>query len=110
MQGLLEEFQARFDNLQELEPFFTFLVNPLDCDVINDGCFVRQTLVKDVSAAEMVLTRLQDLVLKNFNKGATLQWTSGKRLQSGNIDNFKRPVHDSFPLLAQHIAMNFNFL
>ena len=40
LQGLLEEFQARFDDLQELKPCFTFLVNPFDIDVINDGCLV----------------------------------------------------------------------
>ena len=69
MQGLLEEFQARFDDLQELEPCFRFLVNPFDIDVIKDGCLVRQPFVTDVSAAEMELTELQeDLALKNFNK------------------------------------------
>ena len=68
-QGLLEEFQARFDDFQELKPCFTFLVNPFDIDVINDGCLVRQFFATDVSAAEMELTELQeDLALKNFNK------------------------------------------
>ena len=69
LQGLLEEFQVRFDNLQELKPCFTFLVNPFDIDVINDGCLVRQSLVTDVSAAEMEMTELQeDLTPKNFDK------------------------------------------
>ena len=70
MQGLLEEFQARFDDLQELKPCFEFLVNSFDIDVINDGCFlVRQPFVTDVSAAEIEVTELQeDLTLKNFNK------------------------------------------
>ena len=69
LQGLLEEFQARFDNLQELRLFFTFLVNTFDIDVINDGCLVCQPFVTDVFAAEMKLTKLQeDLALKIFNK------------------------------------------
>ena len=69
LQGLLEEFQARFDDLEELKPCFTFLVNLFDIDVINDGCLVSQSFVTDVSAAEMELTELQeDLALKNFNK------------------------------------------
>ena len=67
LKGLLEEFHARFDDLQELKPCFTFLVNPFDIDVINNRCLVRQPFVTDVSAAEMVLTELQeDLALKNF--------------------------------------------
>ena len=69
LQGLLKEFLARFDDLQELKPYFTFLVNPFDIDVIYDGCPVRQPFVTDVSAAEMELTELQeDLALKIFNK------------------------------------------
>ena len=69
LQGLLEEFQVRFDDLQELKPCFTFLVNPFDIDVINDGCLVRQPFVTNVSAAEMELIELQeDLALKTFNK------------------------------------------
>ena len=68
LQTLLREFQARFDDLQQ-KPCFTFLVNPFDIDVINDGCLVHQPFVTDVSAAEMDLTGLQeDLALKNFNK------------------------------------------
>ena len=67
--GLLEEFQARFHDLQGLKPCLTFLVNPFDIDVINDGSLVRQPFATDVSAAEMELTELQeDLALKNFNK------------------------------------------
>ena len=55
--------------MQELKPCFTFLVNPFDIDVINDGCLVRQPFVRDVFAAEMELTELQeDLALKNFDK------------------------------------------
>ena len=53
LQGLLEEFQVRFDDLQELKPCFMFLVNPFDIDVINDGWLVRQPFVTNVSAAEM---------------------------------------------------------
>ena len=69
LQGLLEEFQARFDDLQELKPCFTFLVNRFDIDIINDGCLVRQSFVTDISAAEMKLTELHEyLTLKNFNK------------------------------------------
>ena len=69
LQGLLEKFQARFADLQELKPCFTFLVNPFDIKVINDGCLVRQSFITDVSTAEMELTELQeDLALKNFNK------------------------------------------
>ena len=69
LQGLLEEFQVRFDDLLELKPYFTFFVNPFDIDVINDGCLVGQPFVRDVSAAEIELTELQeDLALKNFNK------------------------------------------
>ena len=41
LQGLLKEFQARFDDLQELKPCFTYLVNPFGIDVINDGCLGR---------------------------------------------------------------------
>ena len=43
LQGLLEKFRARFDDLQELKPYFTFLVDPFDIDVINDGCLVFQS-------------------------------------------------------------------
>ena len=69
LQGLLEEFQARVDDLQGLKPYFTFLVNLFDIDVINDGCLVHQPFVTDVSAAEIELIELQeDLALKNFNK------------------------------------------
>ena len=69
LQGLLEKFQARFDDLQEHKPCFTFHVNPFDMDVVNDGRLVHQSFVKDMSAAEMKLTKLQkDLALKNFNK------------------------------------------
>ena len=69
MQGLLEEFQAKFDDLQGLKPCFTFLVNPFDIDVINNPCLVRQSFITDVSAAEVELTELQeDLALNNFNK------------------------------------------
>ena len=68
LQGLLEEFQARFDDLQELKPCFTFLANSFDVDVVNDGCLVCQPFVTDLSAAEMELAELQDLALKNFNK------------------------------------------
>ena len=65
----MEEFQARFDDLLELKPCFTFFVNPFDIDVINDGCLVGQPFVTDVSAAEIELTELQeDLALKDFNK------------------------------------------
>ena len=45
LQGLLEEFQARFDDLPELKPCFTFLVNPFDIDLLNDSCLVRQRFV-----------------------------------------------------------------
>ena len=69
LQGMLEELQARFDDLQELKPCFTFFVNPFDIDVINDGCLVCQPFITDVSTAEMELTKLHgDLALKNFNK------------------------------------------
>ena len=55
LQGLLKEFQARFDDLPELKPCFT--------------CLVRQHFVTDVSAAETELTKLpEDLALKNFIK------------------------------------------
>ena len=37
LQGLGEEFQSRFGDLQELKPSFTFLVNLFDSDVINDN-------------------------------------------------------------------------
>ena len=36
-QGLAEELQSRFGNFQELKPCFTFLINPLDSDVIYDN-------------------------------------------------------------------------
>ena len=69
LRGLLEEFQAKFEDLQKLKPCFTFLVNPFDINVINNGCLVCQPFFTDVSAAEMELIELQeDLALKNFNK------------------------------------------
>ena len=69
LQGLLKEFQARFDNLQGLKTCFTFLANPFNIDLINDGCLVCQSFVTGVSAAEMELTELQeDLSLNNFNQ------------------------------------------
>ena len=69
MQGLLEEFQAKFDDFQELKPCSTFVVIPFDIDVINDVCLICKPFVTDISAAEMELIELQeDLALKNFNK------------------------------------------
>ena len=53
LQGLLQEFPARFDDLQEHKPCFTFLVNPFDIDVIDNSYIVRQSFVTDLSAAEM---------------------------------------------------------
>ena len=106
LQGLLKEFQARFDDLQELKLCFTFLVNPFDIDVINDGCLVRQPFVTDVSAAEMELTELQEDLARKILISATLQWSSGNRLGSVNIQNLKRPMHNCFLFLAQHIAVN----
>ena len=67
-QGLLKEFQARFDDLQEHKPCFTFLVNPFDIDVINDGCLVCKPFITNVSATKMELTELQDPALKFFCK------------------------------------------
>ena len=106
LQGLLEELQARFDKLQELKPCFTFLVNLFDINAINDGCLVGKPFVSDISAAEIELNKLQgDLALKIL-LSATLQWSSSDRLQSINIQNLIRPVHDSFPFSAQYIAVN----
>ncbi|XP_061468686.1 general transcription factor II-I repeat domain-containing protein 2-like [Rhineura floridana] len=38
LQGLLDNFLDRFEDLQKLKPCFAFLVNPFMVDVINDGC------------------------------------------------------------------------
>ena len=52
LQGFLEDFQARFDDLLELKPCFALLVNPFDIDVVNDSCLVRQPFITDASTAE----------------------------------------------------------
>ena len=69
LQELLEDFQARFQDLQKLRPCFAFLVNPFNINVVNDCCPVRQPFVINMSAVEMELTDLQeDMVLKNFSQ------------------------------------------
>ena len=69
LQRLWEKFQSKFGDFQELKPYFTFLVNSFDIDVINDGCPVRQPFATNMPTAEMELIEMQkDLALKNFNK------------------------------------------
>jgi len=65
---LLEEFQARFDHLNEWKPCFAFLVNPFNLNVVGDGCPVRQQFVTNLSAVTMKLTESQGLDLKNFSQ------------------------------------------
>ena len=72
LKGLLEEFQARFDDLQELQPCFTLLANPFDIDVINDSCLVCQSFVRDISAPEMERS-CKKIWLKKILIRATLQ-------------------------------------
>ena len=69
LQGLWEECQSRFGDLHELKTCFTFLVNPFDIDVINDGCPVHQPFATNMPTAELELIELrEDLALKNFHK------------------------------------------
>lgn len=69
LQGLLDNFLARFDDLQKLKPCFAFLVNPFMVDVVNDGCPILEPLVTESSAVEMELMELQeDLGLKMIHK------------------------------------------
>ena len=46
LQGLLEEFQTRFDDLQELKPCFTFLVNPFCATYCCESLFSVMKFVK----------------------------------------------------------------
>ena len=69
LQELLEDFQARFEDLQELKPCFAFLINPFNVNVVSDGCPVRQPFVTNTSAVEMELIEMQeDMALKNFSQ------------------------------------------
>ena len=69
LQDLLEDFQARFEDLQELKPCFAFLENPFIVNVVTDGCPVPQPLATNRSTIELELTEMQeDIALKNFNQ------------------------------------------
>ena len=62
LQGLLDNFLTRFDDLRKLKPSFTFLVNPSMVDMVNDGCPVLEPLVMETSIVEMELMELQSTV------------------------------------------------
>ena len=49
LQGLLDNFLARFDDLQKQ----VFLVNSFMVDVVSDVCAILKCLVLESSAAEM---------------------------------------------------------
>ena len=69
LQELLEDFQARFEDLEKLKPCFAFLINPLDVDVVSDGCPVGQPFVTNTSAVEMELIEMQeDMAVKNLSQ------------------------------------------
>jgi hypothetical protein len=69
LQGLLEDFQSRFQDLQKLKSCFEFLVNPFLVDVIDSGCPFPSNMVKDLSNAEMELLEIQeDINLKMLHK------------------------------------------
>ncbi|XP_076330667.1 EPM2A-interacting protein 1-like [Tachypleus tridentatus] len=53
LQGLLDNFLDRFEDLQKLKSCFAFLINPFMVDVINDGCSILEPLVTESSAVEM---------------------------------------------------------
>ena len=69
LQDLLEDFQARFEDLQELKPCFAFLENPFIVNVVAEGCPVPQPLATNRSTIELELTEMrEDIALKNFNQ------------------------------------------
>ncbi|XP_042218332.1 general transcription factor II-I repeat domain-containing protein 2-like [Homarus americanus] len=69
LQGLLDNFLARFHYLQKLKPCFTFLINPFMVNVINGGCPILEPLVTESAAVEMELMEFQeDLGLKMIHK------------------------------------------
>ncbi|CAM2098472.1 unnamed protein product [Caretta caretta] len=68
LQGLLDDFQTRFEDLQKLRSCFAFLVNPFVVDVI-DGCLIPKTVVMETSTVEMELLELQeDQAVKMMHK------------------------------------------
>lgn len=72
LQGLLEELETRFKDLQDLRPCFRFLVNPFTADVINVGCPIPSPLVADRAAVELELLELQeDEALKSVHQSAS---------------------------------------
>jgi len=109
LQRLLE-FTARFDHLQKLKPFFAFLVNPFNVNVVGGGYPVCQQLVTNLSAVEMKLTEMQeDLALKNFSQcPSTVDFW--RQVSECMYSEHKRPAYDSFLYLARHIAINFYHL
>ena len=60
LQGLLEDFQARFIDLRQLKSCSAFLINPFMIDVIKDGFQLPMNIVMEPSAAEMELSELQE--------------------------------------------------
>lgn len=60
LQGLLEDFQARFNDLHQLKSCSAFLINPFMIDVIKDGFQLPMNIVMEPSAAEMELLELQE--------------------------------------------------
>jgi len=96
----LQEFQARFDHLQELQICFAFFVNSSNVNVVGDGCQFRQAFVAHLSAAEMKLTEMQDLALKTLSQcHSTVDFWQ-------QFPEFERPVYDSFLYLARHMVVN----
>jgi len=92
---LLEEFQARFDYLQELKSCFLFPENPFN-DIVGDGCPARQSIVTNLSAVEMKLTEIQDGVALKVSVYSIADFW--RQVPKSKYPEFKIPVavYDTF--------------
>lgn len=68
MQGLLDDFRSRFDDLQKMRSHYTFLVNLFIVDVINDSCLILKRLVMETSVEMELLEFHEDQGLKVMHK------------------------------------------
>ncbi|KAG7168368.1 hypothetical protein Hamer_G002396 [Homarus americanus] len=98
LQGLLDNFLTRFDDLQQLKPCFAFLVNPFKVDVINVGCLILSPLATDSSAVKMELIEFQeDLGLKRIHKSQS------------SVELWKQVPETKYPELKKTSVTHLNF-
>ena len=60
LHGPRDNFQERFNDLRKLKPYFAFLVNPFDIDVITSGFPIPKPLSSETPAMELELVDLQE--------------------------------------------------